>query len=142
MFCSNCGKSMDETALFCQHCGAKVNDNTKAVNSEEEKVVKEGLCNRVKNILYVQNGHGMLTTKRFIYAKHSLASIAVMGVLVNLTKGSYDFEILLSDIVEMRQGRQGVSKTVILKTKDGSEYNFYFNNREEWETEFQKLLKK
>ena len=142
MFCSKCGKEIEEGAKFCSGCGTAIDTVTNATAPEDnsETIIKEGLCNRVKSKLFVQNGHGMLTNKRFIYSKHSLASIATMGVLVNLTSGTYDFEILISDIANMREGRQGISKTIILTTKSGEEYNFYFNEREKWEAEFKKLI--
>lgn len=144
MFCSKCGKEIEEGARFCSKCGKEIDITADATIKEDnsEIIIREGLCNRVKYKLYVQNGHGMLTNKRFIYSKHSLASIAAMGILVNLTSGTYDFEILISDIVSMREGRQGVSKTIILTTKSGEEFNFYFNEREKWEAEFQKLIER
>jgi len=146
MFCGKCGKEIEAGAMFCSGCGVQVNItpvNKIPIASQKivhEIIIKEGLCNRVKSPLFVQNGHGMLTNKRFIYSKHSLASIATMGVLVNLTSGTYDFEISLPDIANMREGRQGISKTIILTKKTGEEYNFYFSNRETWENEFKKLI--
>ena len=100
MFCSNCGAELNENSNFCSNCGQPITSNNTANSdsSDEEIAIKEGLCNRVKSKLFVQNGHGLLTNKRFIYSKHSFAKIAVMGVLVNLTKGSYDFDIPISDI--------------------------------------------
>ena len=147
MFCIKCGKELAEGAAFCAFCGNPVNSDavnnqtSTSTNDDKETVIKEGLCNRVKSALFVQNGHGMLTNKRFIYSKHSLAKIAVMGVLVNLTKGDYDFEIPISDIAELRDGRQGISKTIIVVTKSGEEFNFYFTDRERWLIEFNNLIK-
>ncbi len=100
MFCSNCGSKLDDNAKFCNNCGNKVGTiSISAQNdSNEEIVIKEGLCNRVKSRLFVENGHGLLTNKRFIYSKHSLAKIALIDVLVNLTKGDYDFDIPVDNI--------------------------------------------
>ena len=67
-------------------------------NEEQEKVLLEGLCNRIKSKFNVQNGHGVLTNKRFIYDKQSIAKMAVIGLLVNFKKGTYDFDIEFSDI--------------------------------------------
>lgn len=83
----------------------------------------------------------MLTNKRFIYSKHSLAKIAAMGLLVNFTKGSYDFEIPVSEITEIHDGRQGVSKTIVISTRSGEDYNFYFTDRERWIIEFNNLIR-
>ena len=55
----------------------------------EERALMEGITNQVAGLI-VKNGHGVLTTKRFIYGKHSMAKIFVMGALVNATKGSFD----------------------------------------------------
>lgn len=144
MFCSNCGAELNENSNFCSNCGQSIVSNNKATStsSDEEIAIKEGLCNRVKSKLFVQNGHGLLTNKRFIYSKHSFAKIAVMGVLVNLTKGSYDFDIPISDIKEIKDGRQGFSKTIIICTKSGEEYNFYFTDREKWLIEFKNVIKR
>ncbi len=58
----------------------------------EEKILIEGITNQVAGLV-VKNGHGVLTTKRFIYSKHSMAKIMAMGVLVNATKGTYEYDI-------------------------------------------------
>jgi len=100
----------------------------------------EGLCNRVKSKLFVQNGKGMLTNKRFVYFKHGFGKIMVMGALVNLTQGDIDFEIPISDIDHLEDGRQGVSKTIKVFTKAGEMYHFYFTKREHWIIAFQNVL--
>lgn len=56
----------------------------------------------------------------------------VIGALVNLTKGSYDFDIPITDILSIEDGRQGISKTIVINTKNGEKYNFYVTKREEW----------
>jgi hypothetical protein len=126
---------MEAGAKFCSRCGAPA-----GCPPDSETVVREGLCNRVKSKLFVQNGHGMLTTRRFVYSTHSLAKIAAIGALVNLTKGTFDFEIPLSEITEIREGRQGISKTLLLVVRSGEKYNFYFSNRLQWESDFRRLL--
>jgi hypothetical protein len=142
MFCSSCGKPLDGGGSFCPNCGSPVGGaGTAEQNPNREVVIKEGLCNRVKSKLFVQNGHCMLTNKRFVYSKHSLAKIAAMGAFVNLTKGTYEFEIPVSEISGIRDGRQGVSQTIIITTKSGDEYNFYFTDRERWKIEFGNLLR-
>lgn len=62
--------------------------------------------------------------------------------MVNLTKGDYDFEILISDIKEIKEGRQGISKTIIICTYCGDEYNFYFTDRMKWIIELNNLINK
>ena len=141
MFCVKCGKELSEGANFCPNCGAAVQGVAESSSTNDsEIVIKEGVCNRIKSKLFVQNGHGMLTNKRFIYSKHSFAKMFAIGALVNLTKGSYEFDIPVSDITGLRDGRQGVSKTIVLSTKSGQDYEFYFTDRERWIIEFNNLI--
>lgn len=139
MFCSHCGKPLDPGAKFCSNCGSPIAADSPSEN-EKEIVIKEGLCNRCSGRFYVENGHGMLTNKRFIYSKHSLAKIAAMGILINLTKGSFEFDIPISEITGVYDGKHGFSKTIIITTKSGDEYNFYFTDRERWKIEFNNLI--
>lgn len=105
----------------------------------EEKILIEGLCNRVKGA-FVENGHAMLTNKRFIYSKHSLTKIAAMGVLVNLTKGGFDFEIKIEDIKEVSEAKRLFDKILVVSTMSGDEYKFFFTKLEEWKIHFNNLL--
>lgn len=105
----------------------------------EEKILIEGLCNRVKGA-FVENGHAMLTNKRFIYSKHSLTKIAAMGVLVNLTKGDFDFEIKIEDIKEVSEAKRLFDKILVVSTMSGNEYKFFFTKLEEWKIHFNNLL--
>lgn len=142
MFCSKCGKQLEDNDVFCSGCGNKVGAEIQQPSEDREIVLKEGLCNRIKSKLFVENGHGLLTNKRFIYSKHSLAKMSVMGVLVNATKGDYNFEIPIKDISGIKEGRQGISKTIIICTRSGEEFNFYFNDKLKWEIEFNNLIRK
>ncbi len=104
----------------------------------QETIIIEGICNRIKGA-FVENGHGMLTNQRFIYSKHSLAKMAVMGVLVNLTKGSFDFDIPISNIINIEESKRLFDKILVIKTSD-SEYKFYFTKLENWKISFQNVL--
>ena len=136
--CSECGNNISSKAAACPHCGCPISGQ----ESAEEKIIISSLCNRVKSILFVQNGSAMLTNKRFIYMKHSLPKTFVMGAFVNLTKGDFDFDIPIEKIYSIEDGRQGVSKTIIINTTDGEKYNFYFIKREEWKIAFNNIIQK
>ena len=138
MYCSNCVSELSSDSLFCNKCGEKIKKEHE--NNKSEKIIMQGLCNRVKSPIFVQNGNAILTNHRFIYLKHSLAKTMAIGAFVNLTKGSYDFDIPLSNISNIEDGRQGISKTIIINTKDGKRYNFYMTNREEWKLKIQSAL--
>lgn len=105
----------------------------------EEKIIAEGLCNRIKGA-YVENGHALLTNKRFIYSKHSLAKIAALGVLVNLTKGDFDFDIQISDIKSVVEAKRLFSKILVITSYTGEEWKFYFTKIEEWKIHFGNLI--
>lgn len=105
----------------------------------EEKILTHGVCNRIKGA-YVENGHGMLTNQRFIYSKHSLAKIAAMGILVNLTRGDFDFDIPVSDIKEVSERKRLFQRILVITTVSGDEYDFYFSKIEEWKIHFDNLL--
>lgn len=142
MFCKNCGTQISEDAKFCSSCGASLESTSapQQTDTTQEIIIMKGLCNRVKSAFSVQNGNTILTNKRFIYLKHSLAKTMVIGAFVNFTKGSYDFDIPVSNIHSIEDGRQGISKTIIINTKDGEKYNFYFTNREEWKIHLQNVI--
>lgn len=139
MYCSKCGELLSDDAVFCQKCGAQLKEDPSS--EKDEVIVMKGLCNRVTNPLFVQNGNAILTNKRLIYLKHSIAKTIAIGALINLTEGSYDFDIPLANIRSIADGRQGVSKTIVIHTKDDMKYNFYFTNREEWKIALQNALK-
>lgn len=138
MYYSNCGSELASDSLFCNKCGSKIDSSLD--HNDSETILMKGICNRVKSAFFVENGNAILTNKRFIYLKHSLAKTMVIGAFVNFTKGSYDFEIPLANISRIENGHQGISKTIIINTKDGEKYNFYVTNREEWIIRIQSVL--
>ena len=105
----------------------------------DEKIIIQGVCNRIKGA-FVENGHGMLTNQRFIYSKHSLAKIPALGVIVNLTQGSYEFDIPLTAISSGREKKRLFSKVILITTLSGEEYTFYFSKLMEWKIAFSNLL--
>ena len=107
----------------------------------EEKIVMEGLANRVKSTFNVQNGRGILTNRRFIYSRHKLSKIIAIGALVNLTQGEYESEIPLEDIKGISRGKQGFSSNVlVIETKSGEVYKFAVTKYLEWEIAFNNVL--
>lgn len=105
----------------------------------EEKILIQGTCNRIKGA-FVENGYGLLTNQRLIYSKHSLAKIAAMGILVNLTQGSYEFDIPLSDISSVQEKKRLLNKVLLITTTSGEEYSFYFTKLMEWKIHLSNLL--
>jgi hypothetical protein len=107
----------------------------------QEKIIMEGLANRVKGAFNVQNGRGILTNRRFIYSRHKLSKIIAIGALVNLTQGDYEFEIPLEDIKGVSRGKHGFSNNVlVIETKAGEVYKFAVTKYLEWEIAFNNVL--
>lgn len=154
MLCTNCGAQLPDNAKFCAVCGAQMPagaqqetafqqeavSNVQPTNDPTEEVIlKKGMCSWVKSPLMVQNGKAVLTNKRFTYKKGKLGQLD--SSLFNAIVGtSSNFEILLSDLAGIKEGKQGFSKTLILVTKSGQEYNCFFYDREGWLREFSKFL--
>nr|WP_300656657.1 SHOCT domain-containing protein [uncultured Acetatifactor sp.] len=105
----------------------------------QETIILQGICNRIKGA-FVENGHAMLTNQRFIYSKHSFAKIAVMGALVNLTKGDFDFDIPVANITGIEEAKRLMSKVLVLHTHN-EEYRFFFTKLEEWKIAFSNVQK-
>lgn len=150
MFCPKCGNQILESAAFCSVCGTPTQKGKgtdvpiskgKIHAENQERVLMDGLCNRVKGTFNVQNGKAVLTTSRFIYNRHTGGELLLAGALVNLTGGKFDFEIPLTEIEQLAEGRQGLSKTIIFQCKDGAEYNFYFAKREEWKIKLEEAIR-
>lgn len=105
----------------------------------EEKILMEGITNQVSGLV-VKNGHGILTTKRFIYSKHSMAKIMVMGVLVNATKGSYEYDIPMDDIATATADRFRLGHALTITKKDGTIFKYGIVKPKEWQAAFDKAL--
>ena len=54
-----------------------------------------------------------------------------MGALVNLTKGDFDFDIPITDIINIEETKRLMSKILVIETQD-TEYRFFFTKLEEW----------
>ena len=105
----------------------------------EEKVLMEGIANPVAGLV-IKNGHGALTTKRFIYGKHSMAKILVLGALVNLTKGSFEYDIPLDEIESAKVERFRLGHALTITKKDGTVFKYGIGKPEEWRQAFELAL--
>jgi len=104
----------------------------------QETILIQGVCNRVKGAI-VENGYAILSNKRFIYSKHNLAKIVAMGALVNLTQGSYEFEISANDIKAITPKKRLFSN-VLAVTTSNQDYTFFFTKMAEWQIAFSNIL--
>lgn len=156
-FCSNCGErvaaqprptmqpqpAMQPQPMMPSQQTASQNMGGAAAfaqgNTTEEFTLKSGACNWARTPIVVQNGKGVLTNKRFIYKKGFIGTLD--STIYNAVTGNKaDFEIPLSEFAGIREGRQGLVKTLVLQTKSGKEYNCFFHDRESWIIEFKRAL--
>lgn len=105
----------------------------------EEKILMEGITNQVAGLV-VKNGHGILTTKRFIYSKHSMAKIMAMGALVNATKGTFEYDIPLEDIATATADRFRLGHALTITKKDGTVIKYGIAKPKEWQAAFDKAM--
>lgn len=97
----------------------------------EERVLLEGVANEVAGV-FVKNGHGLLTNQRFIYSKHGVAKTLMIGALVNLTQGSYQYSIAYDQMREIRVDRLRLGSGLFITTKDGQEHRYGILKPTEW----------
>lgn len=144
--CPECGREISDKSISCVGCGFPIQSGleqggtTKRERDNPEIVLMEGLCNQCSKF-FVKNGNAILTNHRFLYLKHSIAKTIAIGVLINMTKGSYEYEIPLSEISKISDGRHGVSKTIVISTKSGDRYEYYVTKREEWKIKLESAVK-
>ena len=62
-----------------------------------------------------------------------------MGALVNLTKGDFDFDIPITDIINIEETKRLMSKILVIETQD-TEYRFFFTKLEEWKIAFSNVV--
>ena len=141
MICMKCGAELLDEAAFCKNCGTLAGSKVQKVNSQlyrTEKVVKEGLCNYMKNNNKVRKGKALLTNHRFVFFKLGFSRTFSMIFLGNITNG--DIYIPLSEIRSIKSGSQGACKTIIIITKSSENYVFNFDVTIEWKNAIQKAI--
>lgn len=65
MFCVNCGKQIDDSAIFCPHCGNKVGEvgatNPEPVYKSKKECIYDGVCGYIKRMpMYMNASFGEL----------------------------------------------------------------------------------
>jgi len=113
----------------------------KGVPFLEEKIYIEGVANPLsKRGFAFKNGRGVLTNKRFIYCKHSLAKTLTIGIWVNLTKGNYDYDIPLEKIKKVEILNKGIRGHVLCIHTENEIYRYGILKALDWEIAFNNVL--
>lgn len=126
-FCMHCGKELPNDAKFCNFCGQAAGEQTNCENDGRETVVIEtnGSYYWNKNL---ENGMVTLTNRRFLFeGKHdpSLLKVFMLGpILSQVGKEEYRVEFAGGDIIDVREGKRGIVKTIVIVTRDEEEHHF------------------
>ena len=100
-------------------------------NVAGERIIKEGVGNLCE--VSVKNGKLLLTDERIIFGKLNTGKLLVMGVLANLTKGDFEFDIHLKDIKRVYMSSFRLSKKILtFETINGQIYKFAVVGIEKW----------
>lgn len=107
----------------------------------EEKVLMEGVANPITHGMALQNGKGVLTNKRFIYCKHKLLKTITIGLLINLTKGDFEYDIPLETIEKFEIESKGIRGNYLcIYIKDGTMRKYGILKALDWEIAFKNAL--
>lgn len=99
----------------------------------EEQILMEGVCNPLTKKGYAtKNGKGILTNKRFIFCKHSIAKVLTIGIWINLTEGDYEYDIPVEDIEAAEVRRNKLGHGLFITTKDGITKGYGITKAEHW----------
>lgn len=102
-----------------------------------EKIIFHGYCNQIRKALFNPAGYCVLTNRRFIYSKKSLAKVATLGAPVTFDDTEYDFAIPITDIVDYTIDKKKAGKnTLLILTYGNKEFQFSFNKNINWEVHF------
>lgn len=86
----------------------------------DERLIKQGRCNQVKNMLYVENGYYCLTDTRFLYSRMKFTWYEN----VRQRPFSYDVEIYLNEVTDIKKMRHGLGHKIIITDENHREYAF------------------
>ena len=108
----------------------------------EEKILVEGVANPLsKHGFALKNGHGILTNKRFIFCKHSLAKTLTIGILINLTKGDYEYDIPVDEIERAEIINKGIRGNVLcIYSNNGDIHKYAILKALDWKIAFSNAL--
>lgn len=145
--CPECGREISDKATACPGCGCPINQSVATTQQHEreadkpEIVLMQGFCNQVTRFGFSKNGSAILTNHRIVVNKNSTMKMVAIGILANLTRGSYDYEIPLGEIESIQDGKYGFSRTIVFNMKNGDRYELYFTKREEWKIKIESAMK-
>lgn len=104
MFCSNCGKELQEGIKFCPYCGKSVNSNVVAQTNDANKITKEfeanllNLYKLVKEVEYKQRGLDLCQMVSGFSPGGAIKSIFNKGLISGFVGGSVNSGKAISEL--------------------------------------------
>lgn len=95
-----------------------------------EIILHRGLVRWRKGDWAVLKGFGVLTDRRFVFTMPAAAKL--ICVLLKFADQRYEIEIPYDSIKNVSESRFGLSKALLIETRDGSIYTFAVNNYDKW----------
>jgi hypothetical protein len=140
MYCTKCGKQIEDGSRFCEFCGASLtNDSqeTQGVQSVppqiktlgEQTIIHSGKANHFKNIEAV-GGNLYLFADKLRFKSHSI-NIQNHELIINLNQIK---EVSFFNSLGL------VPNGLAIKTIDGKTEKFVVNGRKVWKNEIDKCL--
>ena len=88
MYCSKCGKELQDSAKFCSYCGANLSSSCQS-ESQEKKIIANNLkpYTKIKNSLCLECGYSgpMGVIKTIPFSKKQKAFFVCIRILIILT---------------------------------------------------------
>lgn len=105
-----------------------------------ETVLMEGIANPIRKSGFVGNGRAALTNKRLVFFKHGIAKTLALGMLVNLTAGSFEYDIPISAMKDVSIRSHGLGHALIITCRDHSIYQYGITEPEKWMKAFETAI--
>lgn len=96
---------------------------SKFTPEEDEKIHLEGRATYIKSTLKIIMGYAFLTSKRFVFSDSTSATLSNCDIL---------FSVAIGDILNVQEGKHGLTKKAIILTKAGEEYSLQFDPHDKW----------
>ena len=95
-----------------------------------ESIIDKSPCSQ--NAGSVKYGSCILTAKRLIYVQKSLGDLSVTRMILDIPEKAEHFDIVPEDVLQISDGRQAAGKSFIFEMYDGTRYDLYMPDRQQW----------
>ncbi|TXT65801.1 MAG: membrane protein of unknown function [Promethearchaeota archaeon] len=96
MYCTNCGKKIEETQAYCTYCGENLQKSISAPNNPENLFIPESRTPRLPSNHYQQQNtqnHNIVNLNNSIKYSYICFSLGLIGLILPLTANFLMFSI-------------------------------------------------